>query len=82
MIIEVGSWKGGSAINMAGILKKNKINAKILCIDTWLGSLEMWKAKGHKEVGFWYDSLMHDNGYPGLYYQFLYNVIAKKMQKP
>lgn len=79
LVIEVGTWKGASAINMARYIKKNKLGCKILCIDTWLGSLEMLQAKNSKYPKEWYNALMHKNGFPMLYYQFLYNVIAKKM---
>jgi len=37
LIIEVGSWKGASAITMADALAAEKLPGKILCIDTWLG---------------------------------------------
>lgn len=40
IIVEVGSWKGQSAITMAKSLDENKIPGAILCIDTWLGSSE------------------------------------------
>ena len=79
LIIEVGSWKGASAIHMGHYVKQKNIDCKILCIDTWLGSLEMWQAKDGKYPKKWYDALIHKNGYPMLYYQFLYNVIASKM---
>lgn len=36
-IIEVGSWKGASAVFMAQIAKSLDLDCKILCIDTWLG---------------------------------------------
>lgn len=68
-VIEVGTWKGYSAITMANEMKKNNIAGKIYCVDTWLGS-----------VDFWYDSnkefdLKLINGYPSVYYNFLSNVV-------
>jgi predicted O-methyltransferase YrrM len=36
-IIEVGSWKGASAIHMAEIADRLGLDVTILCIDTWLG---------------------------------------------
>jgi len=43
LIIELGSYLGWSAITMANICKQNGIDCKILCIDTWLGSVEHWR---------------------------------------
>src|SRR5258707_15432761 len=41
-IIEVGTWKGASAISMARHATSAVPGATILCIDTWLGSSEIW----------------------------------------
>ena len=48
-IIEVGTWKGGSAVSMAKycktiipFYKSNYDTTKIYCIDTWLGAAEFW----------------------------------------
>ena len=62
LIIEVGTWKGQSAINMANHVKKTGMDCKIVCVDTWLGSLEHIRTMPLK------------NGYSTLYYQFLFNV--------
>jgi hypothetical protein len=82
LIIEVGSWKGASSIKMGLHIKTRRLNTKILCVDTWLGSIEHWDKKESKdpELYFRYRSLRLKNGYPQLYYQFLYNVIANKLQ--
>jgi len=78
LIIEVGTWKGGSAIEMAGHLERLLLaDAAILCIDTWLGALEMW---GDQEDANRYGSLNLKHGYPQLYYQFLANVCHHGMQ--
>lgn len=70
LIIEVGSWLGQSAINMAQIVKRLQLDCKIICVDTWLGALEFIdKAEGTD----W--DLMRKNGYPQVYYQFLSNVV-------
>jgi hypothetical protein len=71
LIVEVGSWKGRSAINMAKIAKKNLLSCEILCIDTWLGSPEHWL----KQEPDWYSSLQIKNGFPRLYFTFLANVV-------
>jgi len=70
LIIEVGSWKGQSSINMAQYIKTKNINTKIICVDTWLGALEFWDELSHTPER----NLMCKNGYPQIYYQFLSNV--------
>lgn len=70
VIIEVGSWKGHSAIKMAEVLNSlDLVSSRIICIDTWLGSLENWS---NKEM---IKELYLRNGYPTLYEKFLNNVI-------
>lgn len=75
-IIEVGTWKGQSAINMALHCKKTNRDTSIYCVDTWLGSapfLTFNKDKGGR-------GLHHKNGYPNVYYQFLSNVVHQGVQ--
>jgi len=70
LIIEVGTWKGASAVNMAEICKKTSHNdTEIVCIDTFLGSSEHW-FDHYKKL-----SLHIDRGYPSLFYQFMTNVV-------
>jgi len=70
-IIEVGTWKGGSALTLAAALDRHGLDAEILCVDTWLGALEMWTDLDDPER---HGSLALRHGYPTLYYQFLANV--------
>lgn len=72
-IIEVGTWKGLTAIHMGKIIKKNNLKCIIYCVDTWLGSLEFINKDNIKT------DLKCVNGYPTIYYQFLYNVIECNM---
>ena len=74
LIVEVGSWKGASAIHMAQICKELSLSTEIVCIDTWLGNWQHWSRKDG--VGSRAD-LRLINGYPSLYFQFLSNVIAR-----
>jgi Methyltransferase domain len=68
-VIEVGTWKGASAIHMAGLMRKHNAPGKILCVDTWLGSGAAWlELVGSK-------SMPMKHGRPALYEQFLANVI-------
>jgi SAM-dependent methyltransferase len=76
-IIEVGTWKGGSALTLADHLERLGLNGEILCIDTWLGALEMWTDLDDPKR---YGSLNLRNGYPTLYYTFLANVVRRGHQ--
>ena len=77
LIIEVGSWKGQSALTMAKILDDNDMDCNIICIDTWLGSLEHRKSnKKHHNI-----TSYTKHGWPVLYYQFLANVVHSGFEK-
>lgn len=65
VIFEVGSWKGASAIHMAELC-----DAKIYCIDTWLGGIDHLLSE-HEN-----DYIPKFHGYPQMYFQFLHNVKA------
>ncbi len=77
LIVEVGTWKGASAIHMANLLKGENIDGAILCIDTWLGGLEHLIDKEDPELGL---SKFREHGYPTLYYQFLANVMHSGLE--
>lgn len=70
LIIEVGTWKGLSAITMA-----NKCNTEtnIICIDTWLGAPEFWTTEGIRDETRG-KSLKLNHGYPSVFYTFLNNI--------
>ena len=69
-VIEVGTWKGGSAITMANLLRKSP-GGMILCIDTWLGAIEFWE--DHNDATR-FQALNCYHGFPQVYYSFLANV--------
>ena len=72
-IIEVGTWKGASAIRMAKICKRLGLESTLLCVDTWLGSHPtLW-------TGFRAD-LQLQHGFPQMYFQFLANVVKMECQ--
>lgn len=71
LIVEVGSWKGASAIHMATIARDLGLDTKVVCVDTWLGSPEHFLAADPA----WRESLLMRNGYPHLYFTFLGNVV-------
>ena len=81
VIIEVGSWKGRSAMHMAHASSSLKelceisgsdvpVKTQIYCVDTWLGGIDhITSDKPH-------DDLMRDKfNSPEIYHQFLRNFI-------
>ena len=76
VIIEVGSWLGDSAINMANACYKYGVpTAGIVCVDTWLGSAE------HRVDPAIMAEMELRNGRPTLYEAFLANVLAADMEE-
>lgn len=76
-IIEVGTWKGGSAIHMASVARRLGLAPEIICVDTWLGAVEFWTDQKDPER---YLALKCRNGYPTVYYQFMANVLHRNCQ--
>lgn len=79
-IIEVGTWKGASAIHMANLCKEHSVECEIVCIDTWLGTARSWTSRSKPEDDR-YRSLGLRHGYPTLYYTFLRNVVDAEVQR-
>ncbi len=70
LIIEIGTWKGASAVKMAELQKSHGIPGLILCVDTWLGSdATLWRDAGARA------SLKLRNGFPTMFRQFAKNVV-------
>lgn len=76
LIVEVGTWKGQSAINMGRHILHKQMDTKIICIDTWLGAIEFWDSHSKTPER----NLLQKNGYPQVYYQFLSNVVHNGLQ--
>lgn len=72
IIIEVGTFLGGSAIHMAQHAKANGWDCAVLCVDTWLGGVDHWLRAREK--------LRPHFGRPSLYYHFMANVIEAGVQ--
>jgi predicted O-methyltransferase YrrM len=70
-IVELGTWKGASAIHMAGLCKEYGIAAQILCVDNFIGfpSFYFRKEQAHKEFKI-------KGGFPRLYWTFMKNVVT------
>lgn len=79
-IVEVGSWKGQSSVTMAEVVKRENLDTKILCIDTWLGALEFWLTENLSQHEQNERNLLLKNGYPQIYYQFLSNIVHTNNQ--
>jgi len=63
VIVEVGTWLGASAIQVADIIRDLGRHDVVLCVDTWLGSPEHFLGMSKK------------NGFPQIYNVFLQNVV-------
>ena len=72
VIVEVGTWKGGSAIHMASLC-----TAHIYCVDHWLGGCDHITAECAFRQGVHRDR----HGWPGIYYQFLQNVKSRGLER-
>ena len=83
LIIEVGSFLGGSTRHMARILNEQGMyeGAEIVCIDTWLGSWEHRNEEfKNQEAAHNLYSFKYKNGRPMIYEQFLSNNIHTGIQ--
>lgn len=70
LVVEVGTWLGGSAIHMGSLLRADELNDScIVCVDTWLGSAD------HYLVPEFRQTLKLVNGRATLYDQFMANVV-------
>jgi predicted O-methyltransferase YrrM len=78
LVIEVGSWKGMSAIHMADILRDSGRPGVVMCVDTWLGSTEHVMTP---ELNGNNPSLRVKNGFPQIFYTFMANVIGAGHQE-
>jgi predicted O-methyltransferase YrrM len=76
LIIEVGSWKGGSAVTMGKHLARLGLQAELVCVDTWLGAMEFWNPADAGRYG----GLQLRHGYPSVYYTFLSNIVHAGLQ--
>ena len=74
LIIEVGTWVGGSAVHMANLCKEiyGNNDFEIVCIDTFCGSYEHWNRTAC--------TMAFINGRPSIYEAFISNVIKANHQ--
>lgn len=75
-IVELGTWKGTSAIHMIQHAVKHQPGVVVLCIDTWLASNPaLWKIKRFRE------SVLAQQIERSQYTQFLCNVLLSGFEK-
>lgn len=72
LIVEVGTWMGGSARYMAGLAKVHNPDVEVVCVDTFLGSVEHWTKESYL--------MPLENGRPNIYRQFLSNNMHHGLQ--
>ncbi len=77
LVIEVGTWKGGSAIHMGKLCQEFGIDGEVVCVDTWLGAPIAWTADDAPELKA---SLKLAGGYPTLFHTFARNVVDAGLQ--
>jgi SAM-dependent methyltransferase len=72
VVIDVGVWKGGSTIYLAGLLRHHKLSGTVISVDTFLGSLEhIDRTSGASDL------IGRRHGMPVLYDQFLSNIVRR-----
>jgi hypothetical protein len=70
LVIEIGTWKGASVINMAKLAISLNLDCNFICIDTWLGSNDiLWIQDDYRA------SLLLKGGYPSMFRQFIANIV-------
>ena len=75
LVIEIGTWKGGSVIHMAKLSRAYHLDTNFICVDTWLGSNStLWLTPEFRS------SLLLRSGYPSMFRQFIRNLIHFQVQ--
>ena len=71
LYVEMGSWFGRSARYVSDLMFNAGIEDPcVLCVDTWLGSVEHWRGRARARLG-----TDRNHGYPNFYFQFLANTL-------
>ena len=71
VVVEVGTWKGASLLQMHALARRHRLDTSFICIDTWLGSSENWIKPEPRP------NMRLEGGHPTLYRQFVANLIAR-----
>ena len=78
VVIDVGVWKGRSVVFMGNLMRQLGIDGMVIAVDTFLGSPEHWNRKRADRI---HTSLRLRHGYPGLYWQFLSNILQAGLRE-
>ncbi len=79
VIVEVGVWKGASAVYLAGCLKRAG-SGVLFAVDTWTGALEFWNRRITQGAPDPQRDLHWHHGLPSIYFTFLSNMVHKGLQ--
>ena len=80
LIIEVGVWRGLSLVHLASSLKERTGGGAVIAVDTWLGAPEFWNRRHTNGVKDFERDLKWKHGYPQVYYEFLSNVVMRRLE--
>lgn len=72
LAVDVGVWKGQSAATLARAMARHSPDGAVVAMDTFLGSPEHWNPDRPDRM---MDGLLMTHGWPGLYWQFLSNMV-------
>eukprot|EP00775_Hariotina_reticulata_P008500 gene8500-8682_t len=74
LVVEVGSFVGGSATVFGNVFREMQVNATILCIDTWQGTLSQWLLKQNMKY------IKPQFGQSTLFDLFMVNIMQAQLQ--
>lgn len=77
IILEIGSWEGRSALSWGEVAKR--YDSKIICVDTWLGSVEHYE-NSLPNSEWERNRIFLEDGYPSLYKTFVTNIRMNNFQ--
>lgn len=78
IVLEIGSWEGSSALSWGKATEE--YNSTILCVDTWLGSVEHYENVLYYDDEWSRDHLFLNDGYPTIYKTFVTNIRQSNLQ--
>jgi len=78
LVVEVGSWKGATALLVADWMRSAGIDGAVICVDTWLGGLEHLEGTVGAD---WKLEPYISHGWPMLHAVFMENVIRHGLEE-
>lgn len=77
LVVEVGTWKGVTALRVADWMRSAGVDGAVICVDTWLGGLEHLEGTVSSD---WRLDPYIKNGWPMLQSVFLDNVVRHGLE--